>query len=145
MHSITPYADTTHRPQVIALWKTAFGYDAPHNAPGLVIDKKLDMQDSLFFVALVETTVVGTIMAGYDGHRGWLYSVAVHPDQRHKGLGADLVRHAEKALTDRGCVKINLQIADGNESVTGFYESLGFMVEKRVSMGKLISENITPA
>ena len=50
MHSITPYADTTHRPQVIALWKTAFGYDAPHNAPGLVIDKKLDVQDDLFFV-----------------------------------------------------------------------------------------------
>ena len=145
MHSITRYANTTHRTQVIALWKAAFGYDAPHNAPGLVIDKKLAVQDDLFFVALIEGRVVGTIMAGYDGHRGWLYSVAVHPGHRYQGLGAALVRHAEKALTDRGCVKINLQIADGNESVTGFYESLGFMVEKRVSMGKLISENITPA
>ena len=142
MHAITPYDNATHRPQVIELWKTAFGYDAPHNAPGLVIDKKLDMKDDLFFVALFEGRVVGTIMAGYDGHRGWLYSVAVHPDCRHKGLGAALVRHAEKALMGRGCVKINLQIADGNERVTGFYESLGFVVEKRVSMGKLIPSNV---
>lgn len=145
MHSITPYNNATHRPQVIALWKTAFGYDAPHNAPGLVVDKKLDVQDDLFFVALIESRVVGTIMAGYDGHRGWLYSVAVHPDHRHTGLGAALVCHAEKALIAKGCVKINLQIADGNERVTGFYESLGFVVEKRVSMGKLIPQNVAPA
>ena len=142
MHTITPYTNTLHRDQVIALWKVAFGYDAPHNEPGLVIDKKLAVQDDLFFVALIESRVVGTIMAGYDGHRGWLYSVAVHPDHQHKGLGAVLVRHAEKALTDRGCVKINLQIADGNEGVTGFYESLGFIVEKRVSMGKLKAQNV---
>ncbi len=143
MHSITTYTNATHRTQVITLWKTAFGYDAPHNEPGLVIDKKLALQDDLFFVAQAEDKVVGTIMAGYDGHRGWLYSVAVHPENRHQGVGAALVRHAETALMDRGCVKINLQIADGNERVAGFYESLGYGFEKRVSMGKIVQQNTT--
>ena len=61
MHAISPYANTTHRAEVIALWKSAFGYDAPHNAPGLVIDNKLDVQDDLFFVALIEDTVANVI------------------------------------------------------------------------------------
>ena len=85
--------------------------------------------------------VVGTIMAGYDGHRGWIYSVAVSPSHRRQGIGSRLVSHAERALTDRGCMKINLQIMEGNESVTAFYASLGYSVEKRVSMGKRVSEN----
>ena len=135
---ITSYDDGRHRHQVVALWETVFGYDAPHNAPALVIDKKLAVRDDLFFLALAEGAVVGTVLAGYDGHRGWLYSVAVHPSHRHRGLGRALVSHAERALVDRGCVKINLQIIAGNASVTAFYETLGFAVEERVSMGKRV-------
>ncbi|MBK5549274.1 GNAT family N-acetyltransferase, partial [Pseudomonas sp. TH03] len=70
------------------------------------------------------------------------YSVAVHPAQRRQGLGARLVRHAEQALTARGCMKINLQIVSTNESVKGFYESLGYAVEPRISMGKKVEVNI---
>ena len=81
-------------------------------------------------------------MAGYDGHRGWIYSVAVAPSYLRRGIGARLVSFAEKALTAKGCVKINLQIMEGNESVAAFYSSLGFSVEKRVSMGKRIQQNI---
>jgi ribosomal protein S18 acetylase RimI-like enzyme len=77
-------------------------------------------------------------MAGYDGHRGWIYSVAVSPAHRRQGIGSLLVAHAERALIDLGSVKINLQIMEGNESVTAFYSSLGFSVEKRISMGKRI-------
>ena len=69
---ITSYDDGRHRHQVVALWETVFGYDAPHNAPALVIDKKLAVHDDLFFLALAEGAVVGTVLAGYDGHRGWL-------------------------------------------------------------------------
>lgn len=145
MHPITPYSNETHRPQVIRLWEAVFGYETAHNTPSLAIDKKLEAKDDLFFVALVDGTVAGTILAGYDGHRGWLYSVAVHPSHRQKGLGSALVRHAERALTQRGCMKINLQIMSGNEGVGGFYESLGYAVEPRVSMGKRIPENITGA
>jgi len=142
MTPIVPYADASHRPQVVVLWQAAFGYETAHNAPGLAIDKKLAVDDGLFFVALSGDKVIGTVLAGYDGHRGWLYSVAVDAMQRQQGLGKALVRHAESALAQRGCVKINLQIADGNEQVTGFYESLGYDVEKRVSMGKRIPQNI---
>ena len=134
--AICPYSDPAHRPQVIALWEAVFRYDAPHNKPTVSIDKKVAVADGLFFVALSEDTVVGTIMAGYDGHRGWIYSVAVSPAHRRQGVGSQLVRFAEQALAEKGCVKINLQIMDGNENVTAFYARLGFSVEKRISMGK---------
>ena len=138
MHSIITYSDGPHRQAVIALWRTVFGYEAPHNSPELAIDKKLAVQDGLFFVAQEAGDVVGTVLAGYDGHRGWLYSVAVHPKMRQKGLGAELVRHAEQALSKLGCVKINLQILGGNATVAAFYEALGYAVEPRVSMGKIL-------
>ncbi len=141
-HPIGLYRDRQHRAQVVALWQEAFGYDTAHNLPTLAIDKKLAVNDGLFFVATDKKAVIGTILAGYDGHRGWLYSVAVHADYRRHGLGSSLVRHAEQALTALGCMKINLQITSGNDAVTGFYEALGYGVEPRISMGKKIVENI---
>ena len=141
-HPIGPYRDRQHRAQVIELWQQAFGYDTAHNLPSLAIDKKLAVNDGLFFVATDKKAVIGTILAGYDGHRGWLYSVAVHADYRRHGLGSSLVRYAEQALTALGCMKINLQIAGGNDVVVGFYEALGYGVEPRVSMGKKIAGNI---
>jgi ribosomal protein S18 acetylase RimI-like enzyme len=144
MHSIITYIDASHRQQVIDLWKTVFGYEAAHNTPSLAIDKKLAVQDDLFFVAQDGNALVGTILAGYDGHRGWLYSVAVHPSHQGQGIGKALIAHAERALAQRGCMKINLQIVSSNESVSAFYKSIGYTVEPRISMGKLISANITP-
>jgi ribosomal protein S18 acetylase RimI-like enzyme len=142
MHAITSYSDAVHRSQVVHLWETVFGYEAAHNTPSLAIDKKLEVNDDLFFVALLAGAVVGTVLAGYDGHRGWLYSVAVHPAHRKEGLGSALIRCAEQALIKRGCMKINLQIMSGNERVSAFYASLGYAVEQRTSMGKRIPENI---
>jgi ribosomal protein S18 acetylase RimI-like enzyme len=142
MDAIANYSNNQHRHSVIALWKTVFGYETAHNTPSLAIDKKLAVADGLFFIALQDEEVIGTILAGYDGHRGWLYSVAVHPSHRRKGLGAKLVRHAENALIARGCMKINLQIVSANASVAAFYESLGYSLEPRVSMGKKIEANI---
>ena len=143
-YPIGAYRDRQHRAQVIELWQQAFGYDTAHNLPSLAIDKKLAVNDGLFFVATDKKAVIGTILAGYDGHRGWLYSVAVHADYRRHGLGSSLVRHAEQALTALGCMKINLQITGGNDVVVGFYEALGYGVEPRISMGKKIAENIAP-
>jgi ribosomal protein S18 acetylase RimI-like enzyme len=139
---ITNYANEHHRTAVTALWDSVFGYETAHNAPTTAIDNKLSVKDDLFFVALAENQVIGTVLAGYDGHRGWLYSVAVHPAHRRRGLGARLVQHAERALTDRGCMKINLQIVSTNESVKTFYEALGYSIEPRLSMGKKIEANI---
>ncbi len=135
---IRPYDHSLHRDAVIHLWDIVFGYDAPHNKPSLVLDKKLAMHDDLLFLAFIEDKLIGTVMGGYDGHRGWLYSVAVNPVHRKCGVGAMLVKHAEQSLVDLGCVKINLQIVESNSAVAGFYESLGYAVEKRISMGKRI-------
>lgn len=140
--SIIPFEDSAHRDGTVALWHAVFGYEAAHNEPHLVIDRKLALDDGLFFIAICDGVIVGSIMAGYDGHRGWLYSLAVLPSHRHRGLGTDLVRRAETALAARGCMKINLQIVEGNESVQAFYTSLGYTTEVRTSMGKKIPGNI---
>ena len=140
--TITEYSDTSHRANVIALWDAVFGYKGGHRSPALAIDKKLQFGGGLFFIALLGENVIGTVMAGYDGHRGWIYSVAVAPENRRKGVGSQLVRFAERALANKGCIKVNLQIMDGNESVGAFYSKLGFSVEKRISIGKPIAENI---
>ena len=123
------------RTGVIALWERVFPENPPHSAPAKMFDAKLAMHDEMLFVATEADRVVGTAMAGYDGHRGWLYTVAVSPELRRRGIGTDLVRHAVDALRAAGCIKVNLQIRATNAAVRGFYESLGFEVEDRLSMG----------
>ena len=99
--------------------------------------------DDLLFVAQSnQEKVVGTIMAGYDGHRGWLYSLAVSDPWRGRGIGSALVDLAETELFGRGCLKINLQILEENREVEGFYQKLGYVTEPRISMGKTIPSNI---
>jgi len=94
-----------------------------------VIDKKLALGDGLIFVAEAGGAVVGSVMAGYDGHRGWIYSLAVLPEYRRRGVGSRLMRHAEEQLKLLGCPKINLQIMQGNEAVEAFYRKLGYQTE----------------
>ena len=133
---ITEFDNSKHREQVIDLWESVFAYTATHNSPGLAIDKKLEIKDGLFFVALKEEKVLGTIMAGYDGHRGWIYSMAVHPDYQKQGIGTALLSYIQDKLKNLGCLKINLQIMEGNEAVQKFYSANGYSVEQRISMGK---------
>ncbi len=119
---------------LIDLWQRVFPDDPPHNDPSQVISAKRAVDD-LIFVALEKDSIVGAVMAGYDGHRGWLYAVAVdHPHRRH-GIARRLVAHALDALRQLGCIKVNLQIRSDNAQVVAFYESLGFCVEDRISMG----------
>ena len=114
------YDNSRHRDQVISLWHKVFGYETKHNAPGLVIDKKREFDDELFFIAMNKSVLIGTAMAGYDGHRGWIYSVAISPEFQKQGIGSKLLSMAEKKLSELGCIKINLQIMDGNEVVGQF-------------------------
>lgn len=134
---IIPYAPA-HFTSVKTLWEDAFPGDPPWNRAEVSIPAKLAVQPELFLVALAGGQVVGSVMAGYDGHRGWLYSVAVLTSHRREGVGAALVRAAEERLEALGCAKINLQIRDGNEAVAGFYERLGYVVEKRINMSKRV-------
>jgi ribosomal protein S18 acetylase RimI-like enzyme len=135
---IRPYNEADEG-AVAALWTGVFAYGAPHNAPARVIRDKLAYQRELFFVAVEDGAVVGTVLGGYDGHRGWIYSLAVHPDVRRRGIGAALVRHVEAELVRRGCPKINLQILPANTAVVAFYCKLGYAVEERISMGKIVA------
>jgi len=121
---------------VAALWREAFPNDPPHHAPALVIRQKLAVQPELFFVAEIGSMIVGTAMAGYDGHRGWLYKVAVSPRHQRQGIGRALIRQAEAALAALGCPKVNLQVRASNAGAVAFYQELGYAVEERISMGK---------
>ncbi len=145
MPTIREYLDSSDREQVISLWRAVFGYETAHNDPSLAIAKKLIADDQLFFVAEDQGSLIGTAMAGYDGHRGWLYAVAVHPEHHRRGIGSALVRHAELALISAGCVKVNLQLLATNEATAAFYKRLGYTIEPRISMGKVLHENVPPA
>jgi ribosomal protein S18 acetylase RimI-like enzyme len=125
-------------PGVIAIWQEVFAYPTQHNNPAFTIGLKLRAQPQLFFVAVEEEKVIGTVMGGYDGHRGWIYLLAVAPGSRRRGAGSALVRHVEAALRTLGCPKINLQVLAENSQVVRFYEKLGFRVEERISMGKVM-------
>jgi ribosomal protein S18 acetylase RimI-like enzyme len=132
---IRPYRESDEV-AVTELWTEVLGDAAPHNHPATVIRKKLAVEADLFSVAVLDGAVVGTVMGGYDGHRGWVYAVAVRPAHQRRGIGTALVRHLETALLQRGCLKVNLQVRASNAKVVAFYEGLGYTVEERVSMGK---------
>lgn len=121
---------------VSALWQASFPNDPVWNRAESAIPAKLAFQPDLLLVAVETQKIVGSVMAGYDGHRGWLYSVAVCETVRRNGLGTALVREAEQALHVLGCRKVNLQVRSTNKAVVGFYESLGYAVEDRVSLGR---------
>jgi ribosomal protein S18 acetylase RimI-like enzyme len=116
---------------------TELDRNAPaHNDPAADIESKLKIQPELFYVAVTDGHLVGTAMSGFDGHRGWVYYVAVHPDYRRKGIGSALMKKIETTLIEIGCPKLNLQIRADNAQVKSFYKSLGYTVEERISMGK---------
>ncbi|APR34755.1 GNAT family acetyltransferase [Paraburkholderia sp. SOS3] len=130
--------------QVIALWRDAFPEyrdpTRPQRNPQLSIANKLTTQPELFFVAIDDERVVGTVMAGYDGHRGWMYSLAVDSARRRRGIGTQLVRYAEAALAARGCPKVNLQVLSAKGEIRAFYERLGYRMDDVVSLGKRLGE-----
>ena len=134
--NIRKYQHTDYA-SLISLWSTVFPDDPPHNEPSIVIQEKLAVDD-LIFVAENESELVGACMVGYDGHRGWLYAVAVLEEQRRNGTGALLVNQAMESLKEIGCIKVNLQIRSTNTQVEKFYKSLGFFTEDRLSMGAFI-------
>jgi ribosomal protein S18 acetylase RimI-like enzyme len=121
-----------------ALWREAFPDDPAWNRAETAIPAKLAVQPELLLVAISGGRVVGSAMAGYDGHRGWLYAVAVLKSHQRQGIGRALISEAEQRLLALGCSKINLQVRASNRGVAEFYARLGYAVEDRVSMGKRI-------
>ena len=129
------YRDTDED-AIAALWTKVFRHDEPHNDPLVSIKRKTARDPDLFLVATEDSRVIGTVMGGYDGHRGWIYSLAVDERERHKGIGSVLMDKIEQELRMHGCLKVNLQVVGSNSGVIEFYKGIGFSVEDRVSMGK---------
>jgi ribosomal protein S18 acetylase RimI-like enzyme len=120
---------------VVALW-TASGLVRPWNDPRADIRRKLTVQRELFLVAVEGPDLVGTVMGGYDGHRGSVYYLAVDPEHERKGVGRALMAEIERILVDLGCPKLNLMVRSDNLAVLGFYRGLGYGEDQVVSLGK---------
>src|ERR1700730_9783122 len=133
--TIRAYAESDEA-QVIQLWREVFPDNPSWNVPKADIDRKLAVQRNLFLVGDLEGQIVASVMAGFDGHRGWVHLVAVAPKHRKRGFGRLMMAEGEKRLREIGCTKINLQVRATNQGVINFYERLGYSVEERVSMGK---------
>lgn len=120
---------------VIELWRRC-ELVRPWNDPRKDIQRKLTTQPELFLVGELKGRIVATIMAGYDGHRGWVNYLAVAPEHRTKGYGRLLMRQIEERLTARGCPKLNVQVRTSNKDVLEFYRKIGYMPDEAVSLGK---------
>jgi len=131
---------------VLALWQQC-GLVVPQNDPRKDIQRKLRVDPELFLVGLDVAgngQVVATVMAGYEGHRGWINYLAVAPAQRNEGLGRVLMAAAEQRLLALGCPKVNLQVRSGNTALIAFYRALGYQVDEVVGMGKRLQSDTGP-
>jgi ribosomal protein S18 acetylase RimI-like enzyme len=141
---IRPFTDAD-QPAVIALWSRC-GLLRPWNDPALDIARKRSVQPELFLVAVTGGVIIGAVMAGFDGHRGWMNYLAVDPDCRRQGLGRALVAEVERLLRERGCPKLSLQLRRDNPDALAFYARLGFVEDAVISLGKrLVPPDDRPA
>lgn len=131
---IRPF-QSSDEPAVVRLW-TDCGLVVPWNDPRRDIQRKKAVQSELFLVGCTAKQIVATVMAGYDGHRGWLNYLAVHPEHQHTGIGRRMVREAESRLDAVGCPKVNLQVRRTNADVIAFYRRIGYRIDDVVSLGK---------
>ncbi len=136
---IRPYGREDER-EVIALW-IACGLVVPQNNPRRDIERKLRVRPEWFLVGEHAGRIVATCMVGYEGHRGWINYLAVHPDCQRQGYARQIMAEAERLLREAGCPKINLQIRATNTGVIAFYKSIGYRIDEVVSMGKRLEED----
>ena len=128
---------------VVALWERCLLL-RPANDPRRDIARKREVRPDLFLVGTIDGRVVASVMAGYEGHRGWINYLAVEPAERRKGLGRAMMAEAERRLRDAGCPKINLQVRATNVEALEFYRRLGFVRDDVVSLGKRLEPDDPP-
>ncbi len=136
---IRPYRESD-QDAAVALWRES-GLVKPWNDPVKDIHRKLGIQRDLFLVGAMDGRLVATVMAGFEGHRGWVNYLAVAADCRQQGFGRLLMDEAEARLRAMGCPKISLQIRRSNDDVVAFYRSIGYAEDDVVSMGKRLIED----
>ncbi len=132
--TIRPYT-ASDEVEVVGLWR-ACGLVMPYNDPRKDIRRKLKVNPEWFLVGEHQGRIVGSIMIGYEGHRGWINYLAVEPRLQRTGLGRLLMAEAERILRGAGCPKINLQVRSRNDAAIAFYRELGFAVDDVISLGK---------
>jgi ribosomal protein S18 acetylase RimI-like enzyme len=125
---------------VVSLWRRC-DLVRPWNDPHKDIQRKLRVRPDLFLVGALDGQIVACVMAGYEGHRGWLNYLAIAPEHQRHGLARAIVAEAERLLRDAGCPKINLQIRTSNHGVVEFYRRLGYAMDDVVSMGKRLEHD----
>ena len=109
------------REQVLALWQEC-DLIHPKNDPQKDLDRKKGFGEELFLVIEEREKIIGTVMGGYDGHRGIINYLGVHPSFRGQGLGKMLLQAVEQKLIDLGCPQVNLLVWSNNSEVLDFYE-----------------------
>jgi ribosomal protein S18 acetylase RimI-like enzyme len=136
---IRPF-QTDDEAAVIALWNQC-DLVRPQNNPSKDIRRKMSVRPDLFLVGILDDQIVASVMAGYEGHRGWLNYVAVAPGLRQAGLGRAIIAEAEQLLRQCGCAKINLQVRTVNTAAIEFYKKIGYSVDDCISMGKRLEND----
>jgi len=131
---IRPYQDSDEE-ALVQLW-TKCGLVAPQNNPVRDIQRKLKVNPEWLLVGLKEEKIVASCMVGYEGHRGWINYLAVAPEEQRKGYAREIMEEAELFLREAGCPKINLQVRTSNSQVIAFYQSLGYIDDQVISLGK---------
>ena len=132
--------EPTDESAVIDLWRRC-NLVRPQNDPAKDIRRKLAVQSHLFLVAVIDGEIVGSVMAGYEGHRGWINYLATAPEHRRRGIARALMQEAERLLNAVGCPKINLQVRSTNREVIEFYRAIGFDLDDVVSLGKRLEHD----
>jgi ribosomal protein S18 acetylase RimI-like enzyme len=125
---------------LVSLWQLC-ELTVPWNNPYKDIARKLKIQPELFLVGVQNSLLIASVMGGYDGHRGWINYLAVHPDFQGQGYAQQMMKSVESELRKIACPKINLQIRSGNAKVMKFYQKLGFTDDLVLSMGKRLEED----
>lgn len=123
------------RDAVIALWQDC-DLTRSWNDPNKDIDRKLQFQPELFLVGISNSKLIASAMAGYDGHRGSVFYLGIHPDYQDKGFGQKLMLFIESALAELDCPKLNILVRSTNSSVLEFYNRIGYATDEVVSVGK---------
>lgn len=124
--------------EVIALWE-ACGLTRPWNDPAADFARAVAGPASAVLVLHESEALAASVMIGCDGHRGWVYYLAVAPERRRKGLGRVMMDAAEAWLRARGAPKIQLMVREDNEAALGFYEALGLERQKVVTLGRFLA------
>ena len=130
----------TDESAVVGLWEEC-RLTRPWNDPHKDIARKLAVQAELFLVGVIAGEVIATVMAGYEGHRGWVNYLAVAKRFRGRGYGRALMKHVEELLRLRGCSKLNLQVRTSNPEAIAFYRRIGYEQDEAVSLGKRLIED----